>query len=81
MLSTFGHLSFFHCPWCGPNMELFSFFHYSITMAAVSMTAVAISSGAVLGKTNPLQLIVMTVVEIIIFHVSRWINKRFLQVQ
>uniref|UniRef100_A0A8C3CXA9 Ammonium transporter AmtB-like domain-containing protein n=1 Tax=Cairina moschata TaxID=8855 RepID=A0A8C3CXA9_CAIMO len=51
-----------------------------ITMAAVSMTAVAISSGAVLGKTNPLQLIVMTVVEIIIFHVSRWINKRFLQV-
>ncbi|NWZ28560.1 RHD protein, partial [Asarcornis scutulata] len=52
-----------------------------ITMAAVSMTAVAISSGAVLGKTNPLQLIVMTVVEIIIFHVSRWINKRFLQVQ
>ncbi|KAI6073500.1 RH-like protein isoform X1 [Aix galericulata] len=51
-----------------------------ITMAAVSMTAVAISSGAVLGKTNPLQLIVMTVVEIIIFHVSRWINKQFLQV-
>lgn len=50
-------------------------------MAAVSMTAVAISSGAVLGKTNPLQLIVMTVVEIIIFHVSRWINKQFLQVQ
>ncbi|XP_038023087.2 RH-like protein isoform X1 [Anas platyrhynchos] len=52
-----------------------------ITMAAVSMTAVAISSGAVLGKTNPLQLIVMTVVEIIIFHVSRWINKQFLQIQ
>ncbi|NXK44331.1 RHD protein, partial [Chauna torquata] len=52
----------------------------SITKAAVSMTAVVISSGAVLGKTNPMQLIVMTVVEIIVFHVSRWINKIFLQV-
>ncbi|NXI63761.1 RHD protein, partial [Anseranas semipalmata] len=52
----------------------------SITKAAVSMTAVVISSGAVLGKTNPIQLIVMTIVEIIVFHVSRWINKIFLQV-
>ncbi|XP_040391260.1 RH-like protein isoform X1 [Cygnus olor] len=51
-----------------------------ITTAVVSMTAVVISSGAVLGKTNPIQLIVMTVVEVIVFHVSRWINKRFLQV-
>ncbi|NXW41823.1 RHD protein, partial [Nyctiprogne leucopyga] len=51
-----------------------------ITKAAVSMTAVVISSGAVLGKINPVQLILMTVVEIIVFHVSRWINNTFLQV-
>ncbi|NWH55008.1 RHD protein, partial [Fregata magnificens] len=51
-----------------------------ITKAAVSMTAVVISTGAVLGKTNPVQLILMTVVEIIVFHMSRWINNRFLQV-
>ncbi|NWQ87722.1 RHD protein, partial [Burhinus bistriatus] len=51
-----------------------------ITKAAVSVTAVVISTGAVLGKTNPVQLIVMTVVEIIVFHVSRWINNVFLEV-
>ncbi|NXH76224.1 RHL protein, partial [Hydrobates tethys] len=51
-----------------------------ITKAVVSMTAVVISTGAVLGKTNPVQLILMTVVEIIVFHMSRWINNTFLQV-
>ncbi|KFR03470.1 RH-like, partial [Nipponia nippon] len=48
--------------------------------AAVSVTAVVISTGAVLGKANPVQLILMTVVEIIVFHVSKWINNTFLQV-
>ncbi|NXX95152.1 RHD protein, partial [Centropus bengalensis] len=52
-----------------------------ITRAAVSLTAVVISTGAVLGKANPVQLILMTVVEIIAFHVSRWINVTFLLVQ
>ncbi|NXX61222.1 RHL protein, partial [Scopus umbretta] len=51
-----------------------------ITKAAMSMTAVVISTGAVLGKTNPVQLILMTVVEIIVFNISRWINKTFLQI-
>ncbi|NXE73691.1 RHD protein, partial [Cochlearius cochlearius] len=51
-----------------------------ITKATVSTTAVVISSGAVLGKTNPVQLILMTVVEIIFFHMSRWINHTFLQI-
>ncbi|NXP45672.1 RHD protein, partial [Heliornis fulica] len=51
-----------------------------ITKAAVSMTAVVISTGPVLGKTNPLQLILMTVVEVIFFRISRWINTTFLQV-
>ncbi|XP_075378253.1 blood group Rh(CE) polypeptide isoform X1 [Mycteria americana] len=51
-----------------------------ITNAVVSMTAVVISTGALLGKTNPVQLILMTVVEIIVFHMSRWINETFLQV-
>ncbi|KAF1649086.1 Blood group Rh(D) polypeptide, partial [Aptenodytes patagonicus] len=51
-----------------------------ITKATVSTTAVVISTGAVLGKTNPVQLILMTVVEIIVFNMNRWINKTFLQV-
>ncbi|NXD84548.1 RHL protein, partial [Halcyon senegalensis] len=51
-----------------------------IGKATVSVTAVVISTGAVLGKTNPLQLILMTVVEIIVFHVSRWMNNIFLQI-
>ncbi|NXW61737.1 RHD protein, partial [Eurystomus gularis] len=51
-----------------------------MTKAAVSMTAVVISTGAVLGKTNPVQLILMTIVEIIVFYISRWMNSRFLQI-
>ncbi|KFP10829.1 RH-like protein [Egretta garzetta] len=51
-----------------------------ITKATVSTTAVVISTGAVLGKANPVQLILMTVVEIIFFHISRWINHTFLQI-
>ncbi|NWI36171.1 RHL protein, partial [Picathartes gymnocephalus] len=52
----------------------------SLAKAVVSMTAVVISTGAVLGKANPVQLIVMTLVELIIFYVSRCINKTLLQV-
>ncbi|NXS71988.1 RHD protein, partial [Pandion haliaetus] len=51
-----------------------------ITKAAVSMTAVVISTGTVLGKANPVQLILMAVVEIIVFHMSRWINTTFLEI-
>ncbi|NWQ60724.1 RHL protein, partial [Neopipo cinnamomea] len=68
--------------------DLLVFFHLeadegilkSIAKALISMTAVAISTGAVLGKTNPVQLIVMTLVELIVFYVSRWINRRYLEV-
>uniref|UniRef100_A0A8B9PQX0 Ammonium transporter AmtB-like domain-containing protein n=1 Tax=Apteryx owenii TaxID=8824 RepID=A0A8B9PQX0_APTOW len=52
----------------------------SITKATVSMTTVVISSAAVLGKANPIQLIVMTIVEIAAFHLSRWINKMYLKI-
>ncbi|NXD69348.1 RHD protein, partial [Eolophus roseicapillus] len=48
--------------------------------AAMSMTAVVISTGAVLGKTNPVQLILMTVLELIVFRMSRWMNTTFLQI-
>ncbi|XP_068015221.1 blood group Rh(D) polypeptide-like [Melanerpes formicivorus] len=50
-----------------------------ITKAVVSMTAVVISTGAVLGKANPVQLILMTVVEVLAFHGSRWLTQVFLQ--
>ncbi|NXE50113.1 RHL protein, partial [Casuarius casuarius] len=58
-----------------------SFFYYSITKAVVSMTAVVISSAAVLGKANPIQLIVMTIVEIAAFRLSSWINTSYLKVE
>jgi len=46
----------------------------------MTVTAVVISTGAVLGKANPVQLILMTVVEIIVFHMSKWSNNTFLGV-
>ncbi|NXA83689.1 RHL protein, partial [Thryothorus ludovicianus] len=52
----------------------------SLAKAVMSMTAVVISTGAVLGKANPVQLIVMTLVESVIFYMSRCINRTFLQV-
>ncbi|XP_061336307.1 blood group Rh(CE) polypeptide isoform X3 [Pezoporus flaviventris] len=48
--------------------------------AAMSLTAVVISTGAVLGKANPVQLILMTVLELIVFRMSRWMNNTFLRV-
>ncbi|NXF74020.1 RHL protein, partial [Sclerurus mexicanus] len=68
--------------------DLFIFFYpganegvlKSIEKALISMTAVIISTGAVLGKINLVQLIVMTLVELIVFYVSRWINRTFLEV-
>ncbi|NXH57773.1 RHD protein, partial [Rhabdornis inornatus] len=53
----------------------------SLARAVMSMTAVVISAGAVLGKANPVQLIVMSLLELIIFHVSRCINSTYLQVE
>ncbi|KAL2296100.1 hypothetical protein Nmel_017635 [Mimus melanotis] len=52
----------------------------SLARAVMSMTAVVISAGAVLGKANPVQLIVMSLVELIIFHGSRYINSTYLEV-
>ncbi|NXT21050.1 RHD protein, partial [Syrrhaptes paradoxus] len=51
-----------------------------LTKATLSMTAVVISTGAVLGKTNPMQLILMTVVEMLVFQMSRFVNSTFLRV-
>lgn len=44
------------------------------------MTAVVISTGAVLGKTNPIQLIMMTIVELIFFQISQWLSNTLLKV-
>lgn len=44
------------------------------------MTAVVISTGAVLGKTNPIQLILMTIVELIFFQISQWLSNTLLKV-
>ncbi|KAF2981146.1 hypothetical protein EK904_008381 [Melospiza melodia maxima] len=52
----------------------------SLAKAFVSVTAVVISTGAVLGRANPVQLIAMTLVELTFFYVSRYINETFLEV-
>ncbi|NXH95696.1 RHD protein, partial [Pachycephala philippinensis] len=62
------------------DLLLFFFLSCSLAKAVVSTTAVAISTGAVLGKANPVQLIVMSLVELVFFYASRCINRRFLQV-
>ncbi|XP_074782439.1 blood group Rh(CE) polypeptide isoform X2 [Athene noctua] len=51
-----------------------------IVKASLSLTAVIISIGAVLGKTNPVQLSLMTVVEMVAFHMTRWMHTKFLQI-
>ncbi|NXI14069.1 RHD protein, partial [Irena cyanogastra] len=53
---------------------------WSLVKAVMSIAAVVISTGAVLGKANPVQLIVMTLVELIFFYASRCINRTFLEV-
>ncbi|NXA03664.1 RHL protein, partial [Sapayoa aenigma] len=53
----------------------------SVAKAVLSMTAVVISTGAVLGKTNPVQLVVMTLVELVAFCVSRWINRTYMEAE
>uniref|UniRef100_A0A8D0DJ31 Ammonium transporter AmtB-like domain-containing protein n=1 Tax=Salvator merianae TaxID=96440 RepID=A0A8D0DJ31_SALMN len=52
----------------------------SILTAIMSVTAVLISSGAVLGKVNLLQLIWMAMVELTAFTVNRWIAVDILKI-
>ncbi|XP_067389842.1 blood group Rh(CE) polypeptide isoform X2 [Emydura macquarii macquarii] len=54
---------------------------HSILKAVISVTAVLISAGALLGKANPIQLIWMAMVEVAAFSTSRWINVKFLKVE
>ncbi|XP_074790422.1 blood group Rh(CE) polypeptide isoform X2 [Natator depressus] len=54
---------------------------HSVLKATVSVTAVLISAGALLGKANPIQLIWMAMVEVAAFSTSRWINVRFLKIE
>lgn len=54
---------------------------HSVLKASISVTAVLISAGALLGKANPIQLIWMAMVEVAAFSTSRWINVKFLKVE
>ena len=42
--------------------------------------AVLISFGVVIGKTSPLQLIVMALIEIVLFTINEVIGRKYLQV-
>ncbi|XP_060114357.1 RH-like protein [Heteronotia binoei] len=52
----------------------------SILTATMSTPTVLISAGAVLGKANPIQLILMAMIEVTIFATNRWIVVGILQV-
>uniref|UniRef100_A0A8D2J1W0 Ammonium transporter AmtB-like domain-containing protein n=1 Tax=Varanus komodoensis TaxID=61221 RepID=A0A8D2J1W0_VARKO len=53
----------------------------SIIEAVMSVTTVLISSGAVLGKVNLMQLVFMAMVEVTAFIVNRWLAEHFLQIK
>ncbi|KYO25749.1 blood group Rh(CE) polypeptide [Alligator mississippiensis] len=53
----------------------------SILTASMSVVAVLISAGAVLGKANPFQLICMAMVEMTAFCASRWTNVYILEIE
>ncbi|KAL7980497.1 hypothetical protein Chor_001651 [Crotalus horridus] len=52
-----------------------------ILTAIMSITTVLISTGAILGKANLMQLIWMDVVEVTVFTVNRWVAVTILQIQ
>ncbi|KAM6428232.1 blood group Rh(CE) polypeptide isoform 1-T5 [Liasis olivaceus] len=53
----------------------------SILTAIMSIITVLISSGAMLGKANLMQLIWMALVEVTVFAVNRWVAVNILQIQ
>ncbi|XP_063168631.1 RH-like protein [Candoia aspera] len=53
----------------------------SILTAIMSITTVLISSGAILGKVNLMQLIWMALVEVTVFTLNRWVAVNILQIQ
>uniref|UniRef100_A0A670YGI1 Ammonium transporter AmtB-like domain-containing protein n=1 Tax=Pseudonaja textilis TaxID=8673 RepID=A0A670YGI1_PSETE len=53
----------------------------SILTAIMSITAVLISTGAILGKANLMQLIWMAMIEVTVFTVNRWLAVNLLQIE
>jgi ammonium transporter Rh len=52
----------------------------SLLAADFASAAVLISFGAVLGKTSPLQMLILAFIEIIFFSVNEWIGLSLLMV-
>jgi ammonium transporter Rh len=50
----------------------------SLLGADFAIAAVLISFGAVLGKVSPLQLTIMTIIELVIYNVNEWIGRSYL---
>ena len=48
--------------------------------ADFAAAAVLISFGAVLGKTSPVQLVMMTMFEIALYHLNSWIGVKYFKV-
>ncbi|XP_038614109.1 blood group Rh(CE) polypeptide [Tachyglossus aculeatus] len=53
----------------------------SLLVATMSVVSVLISAGAILGQANVVQLLVMTLVEVSAFSITRWLSLEILQVE
>ncbi|KAF4523539.1 hypothetical protein B566_EDAN011987 [Ephemera danica] len=81
-------ISAFSLQWATLCRGFFEMEHGRISVGITSMlgadfatVAVIISLGAVVGKTTPLQLLLMTIVEIALFATNEWFGLNILQVR
>ena len=54
---------------------------FSMLLSDFASAAVMISFGVVIGKTSPLQLIVMALIEIVLFTINEVIGRKYLKVR
>jgi len=62
---------------CKPSWPYINIDLMSMLNADFSIAAVLISFGAVLGHTNPLQLLIMTIIEIVLFNINEVIGRDY----
>lgn len=56
------------------------FFSFSLMDADFAVATVLISFGAVLGKTSPVQLLLMATLEVVFYNISLYIGSRIFEV-
>lgn len=63
---------------CNPNWPWINIDLVSMLSADFATAAVLISFGVLLGTTSPIQLIIMTIIEIVIFNVNEVVGRKYL---